>query len=292
MTSPPLVLSAPAKLNLFLRITGRRDDGYHLLQTVFQFLDLEDEVRLWPRTDGQVVRVNDVEGVTPDEDLAIRAARALQAACGTSLGANIEVVKRIPMGGGLGGGSSDAATVLVGLNAVWEGGLSTDELAALGLKLGADVPVFVHGHATWAEGVGEEFTAIAIEECQYLLAFPGVHVPTGVIFSAKDLTRDCEPLTICGFPSHGGYRRARELMQAGNVCEAVVRRVHPQVDDCLGWLDSFAPARMTGTGSACFALIDDGTVIPASGWETRRVRGLNVSPLLQQVEAYLQRGNH
>ena len=288
----PVVLSAPAKINLFLRITGRRDDGYHLLQTVFQFLDLEDEVRLWPRSDGQVVRVNDVEGVPPDEDLAIRAARLLQAACGTSLGANIEVVKRIPMGGGLGGGSSDAATVLVGLNAVWKAGLGTDELATLGLTLGADVPVFVHGHATWAEGVGEEFTAIAIEQCHYLLAFPGVHVPTGVIFSSKDLTRDCEPLTIGGFPSHEGYRRARELMQAGNVCEAVVRRAHPDVDACLGWLESFAPARMTGTGSACFALVDNGTAIPAGRWESRRVRGLNVSPLAQQVEAYLHSGNN
>lgn len=276
-------LPAPAKLNLFLRITGRREDGYHLLQTVFQFVDLLDEVRLRVRTDGRLRRINDLPGVPPDDDLAIRAARALKVRTGCRLGADIEVIKRIPMGGGLGGGSSDAASVLAGLNVLWDCQVSPASLAAIGVKLGADVPVFIHGQCTWAEGIGEKFTTIGVQEADYLLAFPGDSVATADIFSASDLTRDCPPLTIPGSSLPGGLCRARELMRAGNVCEPVVRRLYPRVGACLEWLERIGPARMTGTGAVCFALIEQGAAIPPGDWETRQVRGMNASPLLRAV---------
>jgi 4-diphosphocytidyl-2-C-methyl-D-erythritol kinase len=283
-----ITLPAPAKLNLFLRITGRRPSGYHELQTLFQFIDLVDEVHLQSTDDGVVRRAAPIEGVPVGDDLCVRAARALKDATGSSQGCALWVDKHIPMGGGLGGGSSDAATVLVGLNQLWECGLSREALCEIGLTLGADVPVFIHGQATWAEGVGEQFTPVAVEEAQYLLALPAEHVATASIFSAQDLTRDCQPLTIGGFPSAGGFINARELMRAGNVCEPVVRRLHPEVGTCLDWLSELGVARMTGTGAACFALLDEDSAhasADATGrWKTLRVCGMNTSPLLSVLK--------
>lgn len=235
---------APAKLNLFLRITGRRADGYHLLQTVFQMLDWGDTVDLRPRQDGRIDRDGgDIGHAADADDLAVRAARALQVASGTPLGADVRVHKRIPVGGGLGGGSSDAATTLVALNALWGLGWDAGQLAALGLGLGADVPVFVRGHNAWAEGVGEELTAVALPPAWYLLADPGVGAPTRVLFQAPDLTREAPPATMSDFVS------GRPL---GNAFEPVLRRLLPAVDALLAELSRFGPACVTGSGSTCF----------------------------------------
>lgn len=234
---------APAKLNLFLRITGRRDDGYHLLQTVFRLLDWGDTVRLRVRDDGRIRRLSGPPGVSEDADLAVRAARALQWASGAALGADIEVIKRIPMGGGFGGGSSDAATVLCALDRLWGAGLGVDRLADIGLGLGADVPVFVRGDNAWAEGVGERLTPVALPPAWYLMADPGVQVPTGELFQAPDLTRDASPATIADFVSGA---------ELGNAFEAVLRRREPAVDAVLTTLSRFGVARVTGTGAGCF----------------------------------------
>jgi 4-diphosphocytidyl-2-C-methyl-D-erythritol kinase len=199
---------APAKLNLFLHILGRRPDGYHELQTCFQFIDLCDEIRIEVRSDGEIRRGAGAAGVAPEMDLCVRAARALKAATGCALGADIDVVKRIPMGAGLGGGSSDAATCLIVLNRLWDLRLSADQLAALGLKLGADVPVFVHGRAAWGEGVGERLTPLypplAPPERNYLIIKPNVFVSTKEVFQDPELTRDSPPITIHGFLASGG----------------------------------------------------------------------------------------
>ena len=276
---------APAKLNLFLRILGRRPDGYHELQTCFQFVDLCDDIYLRVRTDGAIRRARGAAGVAADADLCVRAARALQTATGCALGADIDVVKRIPMGAGLGGGSSDAATCLVALNRLWGLDRPTAELAALGLKLGADVPVFVHGRAAWAEGVGEKLVPLpaprAPAEGNYLIVKPNVFVSTADVFRDPELTRNSAPITIHGFLASGG----------GNDCLGVVRRRYPDVAQALDWLESFAPARLTGTGACIFAgleTMDRGREImrmlpPAC--EAFLVRGLNRSPLLDRLSA-------
>jgi 4-diphosphocytidyl-2-C-methyl-D-erythritol kinase len=239
---------APAKLNLFLRITGRRPDGYHLLQTVFQLLDWGDTVELRPRPDGRLVRDGgDTASLAEEEDLVLRAARALQAATGTGQGADLRVTKRIPLGGGMGGGSSDAATVLVGLDALWGTGLSGDALAGLGLALGADVPVFVRGRNAWAEGVGEVLVPIDLAQAWYLVVDPGVGAPTAALFQSADLTRDAAPATMPDFVS------GRPL---GNAFEPVLRRLQPAVDAALIALSRFGEARLTGSGSACFLRFD------------------------------------
>lgn len=277
------VWPAPAKINLFLHITGRRADGYHLLQTAFQFVDLCDAIRVAPRGDSLIRRLGEVPGVAPEDDLVVRAARALQAHAGIGYGADITVDKRIPMGAGLGGGSSDAATVLWALNCVWDLGLDADVLAALGLRLGADVPVFVHGHAAWAEGVGEVLTPIDPPAPWYLMVVPPVEVSTAAVFRDPALTRSCEALTIGGFLS-GDH--------ALNVCEAVVRRRFPEVGEVLDWLGVRVEARMSGTGSSVFAAFDtreaaEGvrTQLPA-GWRGFVCRGLNRSPLLERVDVH------
>src|SRR5690606_18401954 len=228
---------APAKLNLFLHITGRRADGYHLLQTAFQLLDWGDTVRLRPRADGILRRLQPLPGVAAADDLALRAAEALRAATGTRLGADIEIDKRVPLGGGLGGGSSDAATTLVALNEIWGTGLDEDALADIGLRLGADVPVFVRGHSAWAEGVGEVLTPLDLPGRWYVVVDPGVQVPTAGLFAAPELTRDCAPLTIPLFVS--GARTA-------NVFEPVVRARFPAVASALDWLNGYADARLSG----------------------------------------------
>lgn len=238
-----LVLPAPAKLNLFLHITGRRDDGYHLLQTLFVFLDFGDEIRLVHRDDGVIRRVTDMAGVAGENDLTVRAARLLQQECGCRWGADIAVTKRIPMGGGLGGGSSDAATVLQGLNQLWQCGLDTAALARLGLRLGADVPVFVQGHAAWAEGVGEQLMPVVLPQAWYVVIHPQVHVPTAELFKAEDLTRHYPPITLAAFHDGCGV----------NVFQPVVEKRYPEVAEAIGWLSQFGKARLTGSGSCLFA---------------------------------------
>src|SRR3972149_2176147 len=271
---------APAKLNLFLHVVGRRSDGYHLLQTVFQFLDYSDQLRFSVRSDGRMLRHSNYSDINPEDDLVIRAARALQAETGCALGVEITVTKQLPMGGGLGGGSSNAATTLVALNQVWSLGLSTDRLAGIGLSLGADVPVFVRGHAAWAEGVGDLLTEIELEECWYLVINPGCIVPTAGIFSSPDLTRNTPAITIRDFLKSGGH----------NDCEPVVRRLYPEVAAVLDWLEQYAGARLTGTGACVFAGFsnkEQAEKIHASlpsNWQGFVASGLNCSPLLARLE--------
>lgn len=235
---------APAKLNLFLQIVGRRADGYHLLQTVFRLLDWGDTIHLRLRSDGLIRRIGDsLPGVAEDDDLVIRAARLLQSSTSTRAGAEIRVDKRIPAGGGFGGGSSDAATVLVALNALWRLGLPVDAVAALGLRLGADVPVFVRGHNAWAEGVGEQLTPIALPDAAYVLVDPGVHVPTPALFQSQELTRDAAPVKIADFASGS-------LLD--NAFEPVLRRREPAVEAVFQALSQIGTPRLTGSGSGCF----------------------------------------
>jgi len=286
MTSSPNTESlwpAPAKLNLFLHIVGRRPNGYHELQTCFQFVDLCDEVRIRVRTDGRILRGVGAQDVPPDADLSIRAARLLQEASGVAWGADIDVRKRIPMGAGLGGGSSDAATTLLALDRLWDTRFSIDRLADLGLQLGADVPVFVRGQAAWGEGVGERLIPLtgkeAPAEANYLILKPNVSISTQAVFQDPELTRNTPPITIAGFLEAGGR----------NDCEPVVRRRYPAVDDALTWLSRFGAARLTGTGACVF--VDCGSAtrgrellseVP-SQYEAFLVRGLNTSPLLGRL---------
>jgi 4-diphosphocytidyl-2-C-methyl-D-erythritol kinase len=234
---------APAKLNLFLRIVGRREDGYHELQTVFRLLDWGDEVRLRVRGDGRILRIGDLAGVAEDADLGVRAARLLAAHTGSAMGAEIAIEKRIPMGGGLGGGSSDAATVLVGLNTLWGTGLDEDALAGLAVRLGADVPVFVRGRSAWAEGVGEKLSPIKLSRRWYVVLDPGEQVPTAALFQAPELTRNAPPATISSFVSGE---------TAENAFEPVVRARHPRVAAALDWLGGFGRARLSGSGGCVF----------------------------------------
>ena len=285
---------APAKLNLFLRITGRRADGYHELQTVFQLLDYGDEVRLRVRYDGRLQRLSRLDGVPPARDLVMRAAALLQERTGTSLGADVFVEKRIPMGAGLGGGSSSAASTLSGLNRLWDLRLSLDELAELGLALGADVPVFVRGRSGWAEGLGQLLTPLELEKLWYLVIFPNCSVSTAEVFSAPDLTRNSPPLKIrdlLGDAVPGAARRASVLHlleKAGNDCEAVARGRFRQVDDALQWLSRAGQARMTGTGASVFApFVSQSEALQTlaqvpGGWRAFVARGVNRSPLLSE----------
>jgi 4-diphosphocytidyl-2-C-methyl-D-erythritol kinase len=266
---------APAKLNLFLHVLGRRADGYHDLQTVFQLLDLRDRIGVAVREDDAIERVAGPASVPAEADLAVRAARALQAAGGIRRGARLHVRKHIPMGGGLGGGSSDAATVLLALNRLWGTGLDLDCLAELGLALGADVPVFVRGSSAWGEGRGERLQALELPPRWFLVVHPGVAVSTAEIFQAPELTRNSALITIRAF-FEGGTR---------NDCEAAVLARYPAVADALGWLAQYAPARLTGTGACIFASFEraeDAERIAArvpAPWRCFVARGLNRSPL-------------
>jgi 4-diphosphocytidyl-2-C-methyl-D-erythritol kinase len=277
---------APAKLNLFLHVVGRRADGYHLLQTVFQFLDHGDLIDLQPRTDGIITRRNALPGVPVEEDLVIRAARSLQSRTGCRLGADIRVHKCLPLGGGLGGGSSNAATVLVGLNALWQTRLDVSALAGLGLALGADVPVFVRGDAAWAEGVGERLAPVSPPEPDYLVIHPGVQVPTAVIFQDPELTRNTPVSTIADLLRDGLSPAAYH-----NDCEAVTRRRFPAVGDALEWLSRHGTARMSGTGACVFAAFASGTAARAAArdlpaeWHGFVATGCNRSPLLARLAA-------
>ena len=275
----PAAWPAPGKLNLCLHIVGRRADGYHLLQSAFQFIDLADEIRFWRRPAGVIERVGDVPGVLPEDDLTIRAARRLAEGRPGGHGVAIEVRKKLPMQGGVGGGSSDAATVLVALNELWGLGIDPDELAGLGLALGADVPVFVRQQSAWAEGVGEVLTATEFPEATFLLIRPDAAVGTAEIFKAPELTRDSPVITIRGFLQNGGR----------NDCEPAVRRRYPAVAEALDWAAQFGAARLTGTGSCVFvAMADAGSAQRAldrlpSRWRGWVVRGLNRSPLATRL---------
>jgi 4-diphosphocytidyl-2-C-methyl-D-erythritol kinase len=287
----PASWPAPGKLNLFLHVVGRRSDGYHELQTAFQFIDLWDSIHFFQRPPGVIERVGALPGVAAEDDLVVRAARCLAAAATEtgvphSQGVAIEVEKTLPMGGGVGGGSSDAATVLVALNQLWGTGFSVERLAEIGLDLGADVPVFVHGHAAWAEGVGERLVPVDFPEPVYLLLQPGVAISTAEVFKAPELTRDSPVITIAGFLQTGGR----------NDCEPVVRRRYPVVAVALDWLGRHGPARLTGTGSCVFAPMTDATHAAAvladkpgewRGWVTH---GLNQSPLTARLQFERQFG--
>jgi len=261
---------APAKLNLMLHVVGRRADGYHLLETVFRFIDHSDTVGLAVRKDGRIVRRTDLPGVAEADDLSVRAALALQQATGCRLGADIALVKRIPQGGGLGGGSSDAATVLLALNRLWQTGLSRKTLQDIGLGLGADVPVFVFGQTAFASGIGEELVAIDAEPAFYLVLVPPVQVPTRAVFESPHLTRDSPAAKIAGFP-HPHFRFA--LVPGRNDLEPVVVAGYRQVGEHLSWLRQHAPAAMSGSGACVFGAF--GTEAEAHSVLAQRPAGMD-----------------
>ena len=247
MTCAAVVFPAPAKLNLFLHVVGRREDGYHLLQTAFRFIDFGDDLSFTVRDDGAIRRVTALPGVTAEQDLSIRAARALQSASGCRLGADIGILKRLPMGGGLGGGSSDAATTLIVLNRLWHTGLSRSRLQQLALTLGADVPVFVFGQNAFAEGIGERLQALSLPSAWYLILVPELAVSTAEIFSDVELTRNTNAITMAAFSVGRGR----------NDLAPVVCRRYPQVARHLEWLRQFGDARMSGSGACVFCAFHD-----------------------------------
>lgn len=273
-------LPAPAKINLFLHVVGRRADGYHLLQTAFRMLARWDSLSFSPREDGEVRLARPLPGVPEESDLCVRAARLLQAESGRRQGVTISLEKRLPMGGGLGGGSSDAATVLLALNRLWDIGLPRASLMKLGLALGADVPFFIFGRNAFAEGVGEELQALSLPKAWYLVIEPPVSVPTAEIFSAPDLTRDTESIRIAAFPAEGGGSFGR------NDLEPVACRRYPAVAEALGWLSQFGAARMSGSGACVFAEYGseaDALAVLArlpEGWKAWVARSLEEHPLI------------
>lgn len=271
---------APAKINRFLHIVGRRADGYHLLQTVFQIIDLCDWLKFTVTTDAKIVRVHGPDEVDVEQDLTIRAAKILQEQSGTRLGVEISLEKQIPMGGGLGGGSSDAATVLVALNQLWDTRLSRGELARIGLSLGADVPVFVQGYSAWSEGVGEKLTPLELPNDWFVVIVPPVNVSTREVFLKPELTRNTCPIKIPNFLSGIGH----------NDCEPAVLEYYPEVAEAMKWLNHFGEARLTGTGACVFARFDTRQqaqqVLDSrpKGWQGFVAQGLNRSPLLDQLK--------
>jgi len=277
-------IPAPAKLNLMLRIVGRRNDGYHLLQTVFQFIDLCDWITFYPSDDGLVRLKNPIPGVPEVDDLTVRAANLLKAETCYKNGVVIEIEKNIPMGGGLGGGSSDAATVLVSLNKLWELGLSLNRLMELGLTLGADVPIFVSGHSAWAEGVGERLQGLVLPERWVVVLKPECHVSTKEIFDAKELTRDQESIRIDDFLAG----------QDGNAFSEVVCARYEAIKDAMSDLDRYSTSRLTGTGACVFAEFSsyeqaaDCAQELKNKWNVYLVRSVNESPLFEFLKVSLQ----
>nr|WP_284709231.1 4-(cytidine 5'-diphospho)-2-C-methyl-D-erythritol kinase [Marinobacter sediminum] len=277
-------MPSPAKLNLFLHIVGRRPDGYHELQTLFQFLDYGDDITFTLTPDQPGVRLAEpIAGVPDEENLIIRAAKALEARATDHLpGVTISIAKRLPMGGGLGGGSSNAATTLLGLNHLWQLGLSIDELAEMGLTLGADVPVFVRGHAALGEGVGEKLTPVDPPEDWFVVLKPDCDINTGKIFSEQGLTRNTPRITIA--PAFEG-----DASRSRNDCEDVVRKLYPEVNESLEWLTQFGPARLTGTGACIFGRFPTESAARII-WESKPsgitgfvAKGVNISPLHKKL---------
>ena len=269
-----LSLLSPAKLNLFLHILGRRTDGYHELQTVFQLLDYGDTLHFDVRTDTLLQLTPAIPGVSNNDNLVIKAAKALQKASPSPLGVDIRIEKRLPMGGGLGGGSSNAATTLLALNYLWQAGFSCDDLCDIGLPLGADIPVFIRCRSAWAEGIGEKLQAIDLPEQWFLVIKPNCEVPTADIFCREELTRDTAAITVAAFFEQGGH----------NDCETVVCSYYPEVKTALNWLQKYKPAQLTGTGACIFAAFstEDEALsvlkeVPKQ-WECFVARGINHSP--------------
>ena len=274
-----LRLPAPAKLNLMLHITGRRDDGYHLLETVFQFIDLCDWLEFEATDDENIARRQTNSPVAATDDILLRTARLLQSRYDVGRGVRIGIEKQIPIGGGLGGGSSDAATCLLALNRLWDLGLGLDQLAGIGLEMGADVPVFVGGKAAWASGIGEQLQPLELELPIYLVIDPGIEVSTAQIFAAQELTRNCDPLTIRAFLRGSG----------SNVCEPVVRNLYPQVGAAMDWLSQYGNAKMSGTGACVFAAFDsleraeEVKSRVSENWTAFVARAMNRNPVHQQL---------
>lgn len=270
-----LCLPSPAKINLFLHVVGRRPDGYHSLQTVFQFVDLCDTFHFKLRTDDRICLHSNLKNVPMHENLIFRAAALLQQKTKTCLGIDVSVQKNIPIGGGLGGGSSNAATTLLALNTLWKLRLTTEQLQELAVQLGADVPIFIHGRAAFAEGIGEQFQSINPREYWYLILIPACEVATAKIFSDPQLTRNTPAITIAEFFERGGH----------NDCELIAKKHYPEIEKALNWLNQYAPAKMTGTGSCVFAAFDEKTAaqevagqVP-SEFNSVVVKGLNNSPV-------------
>ncbi len=275
-----LTLNSPAKLNLMLHITGRREDGYHLLQTVFQFIDLNDRMSFETTIEPEISCVNSQTRIEASEDITLRAAKLLQDRYQVDRGIRISIEKQIPIGGGLGGGSSNAATCLLALNKLWNLHLPLNQITEIGLELGADVPVFVFGYAAWADGIGEQLTQIDLPEPCYLVIHPNITVSTAEIFNAEELTRVCDAITIRAFLAGAG----------NNVCEAVVGKRYPPVAEALDWLSQFAEARMTGTGACIYAPFDSQSAaeevksrVPRQ-WQSFIARGMNRNPVHAQCE--------
>lgn len=271
-----LFLAAPAKINLFLHILGRRQDGYHEIQTFFQLLDYGDQLSFSVRCDGQLTLTPAMVDIADNDNLIIRAAKSLQATTKTRLGADIQLDKRLPLGGGLGGGSSDAATALVALNHLWKTGLTATDLANLGVQLGADVPVFVHGCSAWAEGIGEQLQAIVMPERWYLVIKPNCSVSTRQIFSHPQLTRNTPPITVASFLEKGGI----------NDCQTTVSQIYPEVAEAISWLGQHADAQLTGTGACIFAALPSKSAadellrkVPTH-WQSFIAKGISRSPVV------------
>jgi len=288
--SEQLTLRSPAKLNLFLHIVGRRDDGYHLLQSVFQLIDWCDTIYLKKIAENEVRRINPIPGVPPEQDLVVRAANLLKDFCNVDVGVEIDLKKEIPMGAGMGGGSSDAATTLIGLNALWDLKLSKETLCTLGLKLGADVPFFIFGQNAFVEGIGEKIQEISLETPDFLVIFPNQGIATASIFQDPELTRDHAQITIDGF-------LASPLSYQSNDCQAVAVRICPEVKQALDWITQAVPGsqpRMSGSGSSVFAVLDPKTDTAKlenllqnlpKGWLGRVVRGLNKNPAYNLISS-------
>jgi len=285
-----LTLRSPAKLNLFLHIVGRRSDGYHLLQSVFQLIDWCDTLHLKKIPENTVRRINPIPGVSPEQDLVVRAANLLKDFCNIEAGVEIDLQKEIPMGAGMGGGSSDAATTLIGLNALWNLNLSKETLCTLGLQLGADVPFFIFGKNAFVEGIGEKIQEIFLDTPNFLVIFPNKGIPTVSIFQDPDLTRDHAQITIDGF-------LASPLLFQSNDCQAVAERICPEVKLALDWITQELPGsrpRMSGSGSSVFTVLDP-KIEPAKlenllqnlpkGWVGRIVRGLNKNPAYNLISS-------
>jgi 4-diphosphocytidyl-2-C-methyl-D-erythritol kinase len=290
-----LSLPAPAKINLFLHITGRRENGYHELQTVFQILDVGDELHFTLTDDDSLSILPPIQGVLEQDNLIYKAAELLKPYRAAPKGIHIELTKRLPMGGGLGGGSSDAATTLLALNHLWQCHLPLEKLTELGLQLGADVPVFVQGKTAWAEGVGEQLTSIETPESWYLILEPNAHISTAQIFSNEVLTRDTPKIKIA--PALEG----QALDTLRNDCEPVVTMLYPNVKEAISWLQQFGPARLTGTGACCFCRFESESKARQVLNEARSkfkgfiAKGVHLSPAhqrLDEAKAFAKNSQH